>query len=144
MSEEQIKSIIRSFLQASAARDVNKAASLLADDAVMVSWGTTFKGKASIRKYLESMIANTRDNKITETGVGIVAQGDTAIVEHIIGGTVKGKKFNTPAVCIYEIRNNKIQMIRGFNDRLDMARQATTGFTHWMVARMARAMESGA
>jgi uncharacterized protein (TIGR02246 family) len=141
MSDEQLKNIVRSFLQASASRDVNKAISLVADDAVMVSWGKTFKGKASIRKYLESMIANTSDNRITETGVGIVTQGDTAIVEHIVAGTVKGKKFNTPVVCIYELKNNKIQMIRGFNDRLDMAEQATTGFTHWMVTRMTRALE---
>jgi uncharacterized protein (TIGR02246 family) len=143
MPEEQVRNIVRSFLQASASRDANKAISLVADDAVMVSWGKTFRGKASIGRYIASMISNTTENKITETGVGIITQGDTAIVEHIMSGAVKGKRFDTPAVCIYEIRNNKIQMIRGFNDRLDMIKQVSTGFTHWIVTQMTRVMEKG-
>jgi uncharacterized protein (TIGR02246 family) len=143
MADEQIKNTIRNFLQASASRDANKALSLIADDAVMVSWGKTFKGKTEIRKYVEWMISSTRENKITETGVGIVIQGDAGIVEHIISGISNGKRFDVPAVCIYEIKNNKIQMIRGFSDRLDMARQASTGFANWMVDRMTNAMEKG-
>ncbi len=144
MTEEQIKNTIRGFLHATASGDISKALSFMAEDTEVTVWGRTFKGKAEINKYLTWIAMNSQDSRITETGISIITQGDTGIIEHIISGVAAGGKFAVPAVCIYEIKNNKIQSVRGFSDRLTMARQAASGlFARWMVNSIVRTMEKG-
>jgi ketosteroid isomerase-like protein len=144
MTEEQIKNTVRNYLQVSASGDVNRSLLFLAKDSEVITGGQTFKGIDEIRKYLTWMSSNTKDFKVTETGMGIVAEANTAVVEHIISGIARGKRLEIPAVCIYEFKNDRIQSIRGFNDRLGMARQAARGpFERWMVNMMINASEKG-
>jgi len=144
MTEEQIKNTIRGFLQALASGDISRALSFIAENADMTVWGRTLKGKAEVQKYLTWMATNSKDGRITETGIGIITQGDTGVIEHIISGVTNGRRFEIPTACIYEFKNNKIQSVRAFSDRLTMARQAASGlFARWIVNSMVKAMEKG-
>ncbi len=40
-----------------------------------------------------------KDMKVTETGNGIIVQGDKAFFEHVLSGTYQGKKFEFLAMC---------------------------------------------
>jgi ketosteroid isomerase-like protein len=131
MTNEEIKGVIRGFLQASSSGDSSKALSFMTDDANVTAWGTVFRGKSEVRRYLDWMMSRSAETKITETGVGIVTSGNTGIVEHVISGVVEGKRYDVPAVCIYELRDNKIREVRGFSDRLHMAQQAAGGVSLW-------------
>ena len=127
MSEEQIKTSIRGFLQSIVTGDVTKALSFLTEDAVWVAPQGTFKGAAGIKSYLTWMNQVAKDSKITETGIGIIVQGNTGVIEHNLAGTTNGMKWEIPAMCIYEFRNDKIQTLRAFYDRLSQAKQAVKG-----------------
>ena len=60
----------------------------------------------------------TKDYKVTETGIGIITQGDTGVIEHKLSGTSNGMKWESPAVCIYEFKNGKIANVRAFYDAI--------------------------
>jgi ketosteroid isomerase-like protein len=144
MNEEQIKNTIRNYLQVSASGDIERSLLFLARDAEVTASGKTFKGTNEIRKYLSVMSSTLRDSRVSETGIGVIAELNTGVVEHLISGTVQGKKVEIPTVCIYEFKNEKIQSIRGFFDRLGMARQAARGpFARWMVNSLVKAIEKG-
>ena len=144
MTDEQMKNAIRGFLQSSTAGDIAKALSFLAADAMWVGPDGTFKGTVEIQRYLTAMNQIFKDGKATETGIGIVIQGNIGIIEHILSGTMRGIKGQVPAVCIYEFKNDKIQNIRGFDDRLTIAKQAARGPTEKMMVNMiVNSMEKG-
>ena len=54
-------------------------------------------------------------------------QGNTAVIEHNLAGTYKGKRWEISGVYIYEFTGEKIQRMRAFNDRLSQAKQAVKG-----------------
>ena len=57
---------------------------------------------------------------------------------------MRGIKGEIPAVCIYEFKNDKIQNIRGFFDRLALAKQGAKGPIEKMVVNMVvNSMEKG-
>ena len=127
MSEEQMKTATRGFLKSIMEGDVNKSLSFLTQDAVWVAPHGTFKGSAELQKYLTWMKDNAKDFKITETGIGILVQGNIAIIEHNLAATTNGKKWEIPAMCIYEFKDDKIQKIRSFYDVLAQAKQVVGG-----------------
>jgi ketosteroid isomerase-like protein len=127
MSDEQIKSSIRGFLQSMVAGDVAKSLSFLSPDPVWVNQVATLKGTQQIKTYLEWLFKTIKDYKVTENGIGIIVQGNTGIIEHNISGTTSGKKWQVPAVCIYEFEKDKIKTMRTFMDRLALAKQAAGG-----------------
>jgi len=127
MSDEQIKASIRGFIKAMVAGDSKQAVALLAPDAVWTGPGGTFKGATDIVAYTERIKKAVKDYRITENGMGIVVQGNTGVIEHDIAGITDGKKWQVPATCIYEFKNDKIQNLRTFYDRLSQAKQAAGG-----------------
>lgn len=144
MSEEQIKGAIRGFLDAMTVGDATNAISFLATDAVFITPLGTFKGSAEISKFITWSYKNTKDYKIKETGIGIIAQGNTGVIEHDVSGTYNGMKWEVPAMCIYEFKNDKIVNMRSFYDRLAQAKQGAKGFIpRWAVNSVANAMEKG-
>lgn len=144
MSEEQIKSSIRGFLQAITAGDVNKSLSFVADDAVWVSQVGTLNGVAEIKNYLNWIPKVTKDYKVTETGIGIIVQGNTGIIEHNFTGVSNGKKWEMPTMCIYEFKDDKIITMRTFTDRLSLAQQVANGmFAKWAVNSIVNATQRG-
>ena len=144
MTDEQMKTAIRGFLQASTAGDVDKALSFLAADAVYTDPNGTFKGTAELKYFWTEFNKKFKDGKATETGIGIIIQGNIGIIEHILSGTMRGIKGQVPAVCIYEFKNDKIQNIRGFDDRLTIAKQGAKGpIEKMMVNMVVNNMEKG-
>ena len=110
-----------------------KSLSFLTQDAVLVTPEGTFKGSTEVQKYLTWVKQTTKDYKVTDTGIGILAQGNTAVIEHNVAGTYNGMKWEVPAMCIYEFTGDKIQNMRSFRDRLAIAKQATKGWIPKMV-----------
>ena len=144
MSEEQIKGPIRGFLKSTTQGDVNQSISFLAPDAVWVTQSGTFKGVEEIKKYISWTINAVKDQKVVETGVGIVVQGNTGIIEHTLSGVTRGKKWEVPAMCIYEFKDDKIIAMRSFMDRLSLAKQGAKGmFEKWFVNAIINAIEKG-
>ena len=143
MAEEKIPGIMRDFVKALGERDVEKTLSFLTEDAVWVNPDGTFKGREELRRYLTVFFEPIRDMKVTETGNGIIVQGNKAFFEHVLAGTMGGKKFEALAMCAYEFSDNKIKEVRTTFDRLLMAQQAATGLGKWMVNMVVKQAEKG-
>ena len=129
-----MKDSIRGFFKAWTTGDTKQALSFFAEDALFIVPRGTFKGSTQIDKYLAWVNRGTRDYKVTEVGIGIVTQGDTAVDEHRLSGISNGMKWEIPAVCIYEFKNGQIANMRGFYNLLSQVQQSTKGvFAKWAV-----------
>jgi ketosteroid isomerase-like protein len=128
MPEEKLAGIMREFVKAMAAGEVDKTLTYFTEDAVVTDPYGTYKGKEAIKRNLTAMSQNMKNMKITETGNGIIAQGDKAFFEHVISGTFQGKKFEMLAMCAYEFSGDKIKNVRTVYDRLLIAKQVAKGW----------------
>ena len=144
MAEEKIASIMRDFVGAMAKGDVEKMLSFLTEDAAWVNPNGTFKGKEELRRYLTWMAQTMQDAMITETGNGIIVQGNKAFFEHVIAGTMNGMKYEGLAMCAYEFKGEKIKELRTAWDRLSMAKQVAKGWlAKWGVNSIVKQAEKG-
>ncbi len=143
MAGEKIATIMRDFVKTLETGDVEKGLSFLTEDAVWVNPDGTFRGKDELRRYLTNMAQTMQDVKVTETGNGIMVQGNKAFFEHVISGTVQGQRFKGLAICAYEFKGDKLQEVRTAYDRLLMAQQAATGLGKWLVNLIVKQAEKG-
>ena len=143
MTDQQIKDAIRGFVKALTAGDTKQALSFIADGAVWVTPQGTFKETAQMEKFIAWLNKKNKENKVTETGIGIITQGDTGIIEHNLSGIYNGKKWESPTVCIYEFKNSKMTNIRAFYDGLSQAQQASKGVSRWVVNMVVNASQKG-
>jgi uncharacterized protein (TIGR02246 family) len=146
MPEEKIAGIMREFVKAMAAGEVEKTLAYFTDDAVSTNPYGTYKGKEAIKSNLTAMSRNMKDMKITETGNGVIVQGDKAFFEHVISGTYQGQKFEFLAMCAYEFSGEKIKNVRQVGDRLLVAQQVAKGWpakplVHMIVRQSDKAMK---
>ena len=128
MTKEEIANIMRDFAEAMAKGDVEKELSLVTEDVVFVSPNGTFKGKDELRRHLSAEAESIQNMRVTETGNGIIVEGNKAFFEHIIAGTVQGKRAEVLAMCAYEFSDGKIKEVRSAFDRLSLAQQAAKGW----------------
>ena len=128
MTNEEIANIMRDFVQTMAKGDVEKALSFFTEDAVWVNPNGTFKGKDEARRSLSGLAKSMQNMTVTETGNGIIVEGNKAFFEHIIAGTVQGKRAEVLAMCAYEFSDGKIKEARSAFDRLSQAQQAAKGW----------------
>jgi ketosteroid isomerase-like protein len=128
MPEEKIAGIMREVLKAIVAGDAEKTISYLTEDVVSVTPYGAYKGKEAIKQNVLAMSRNMKDMKVTETGNGIIVQGDKAFFEHVISGTFQGKKFEMLSMCAYEFSGDKVKGIREVYDRLLTAQQVVKGW----------------
>ena len=143
MADEKIPGIMREFVKGMEKGDVEKMLSLLTEDAVWTNPNGTFKGKEELRRYLTVFLGSTKDVTVTECGNGIMVQGNKSFFEHVIGGTVDGRRAEVLAICAYEFSGDKIKEVRTTYDRLSMAQQAATGLGKWMANMIVKQMEKG-
>ncbi len=143
MTDQQIKDAIRDFLKSRTAGDVKRALSFLAEDAVWIVPQGTFKGTAQIEKYITWVNRMNKDYKVIETGIGIITQGDTGVIEHNLSGIYNGMKWESPTVCIYELKNGKIASMRAFYNVLSQAQQSTKGISRWVVNAVVNGSQKG-
>jgi len=128
MSEEKIESVIRAWGEALETKDVGKALSLVADDAVWMNDEGTFKGKEDWKRYLTWLAKQFAEGKFKDTGIGVIVKGNKAVWQYTLEGkTVDGMKFEVPGVCLYEFKNEKILQHTTISDRLTLAKQVVKG-----------------
>ncbi len=141
MAEEKIKieDIMRDFIKTIGKRDVEKALSYLTEDVDWVTPSGTLKGKDELRCYLSS--EPMQDLTITETGNGIITQGNKAFFEHVITATFRGRRTEGLAICAYEFKGDKIEHMRTTLDRLLLAQQATGGLAKIIVNQIVKQSE---
>jgi ketosteroid isomerase-like protein len=130
---EDKASIMREFAKSLETGDVEKSMSLFTDDAVYDTPYGPYKGKEAIRQFLTAMSRNMKGVKVTESGNGIIVQGDKAFFEHVLGGTYQGKKYEMLGICAYEFNGDKIKAMRTVFDRLLTAQQVAPWFAGPMV-----------
>jgi ketosteroid isomerase-like protein len=144
MADEKTATIMRDFLRALEAEDVDKVVSFFAEDGVWVAPEGTFKGKERLRRYLGWQFGQARDMKITERGNGIIAQANQAFIEHVITGTLNGVRAEYLALCAWELKDDKIKEIRTVYDRLSLVKQAARGWlAKWLVGQVVKQAEKG-
>jgi uncharacterized protein (TIGR02246 family) len=128
MTDEKIVGIMRDWFEAWSAGDAEKLAACFNDDAVWTDPYGTYQGKGAIRAKLTAMCRNFKDMQITETGNGVMVQGDKAFVEHVLSGVYLGKKFEMLALCAWEFSGDKVKNMRSVYDRLLTAQQVVSGW----------------
>ena len=128
MTNEEIAKTMRDFVQTMAKGDVEKTLSFFTEDGVFVTPNGTFKGKDELRRHLSAEAESIQNMRVTETGNGIIVEGNKAFFEHIIAGTVQGKRAEVLAMCAYEFSDGKIKEVRSAFDRLSQAQQSVKGW----------------
>ena len=136
MPEEKIPSIMREFVKTMSDGDVEKTLAYFTEDGVWVTPNGTARGKDELRRYLAGMYDQMKDMKVKECGNGIIVQGNKAFFEHVIAGTMQGKRAEGLAMCAYEFEGDKIKETRTTYDRLSMAQQAVKGGLPKMMVNM--------
>jgi len=127
MVREEIISLMRNFNDALNKKDIEESLSFFTEDADWVDPNGLFKGKEEIKKYLKWGFEVSPDQKVIESGVKIIAEEDRAVYEHILEGSHEGMKYKILALCIYELKGDKIQHVRSAYDRLTQAKQLAKG-----------------
>jgi len=127
MTEEEIKNVVKSLVDALEKRDIDRAVSTFTDDAEWFTPHGTFKGKDEIKKYITWMTDVLKDLKFVMDGVGLLIQGNQGIHQSIYEGTYKGIKVKAANICTYEFAEDKIKRHWTINDRLSLAKQVATG-----------------
>ncbi len=143
MPEEKIPSIMREFVKTMSDGDVEKTLAYFTEDGVWVTPNGTARGKDELRRYLAGMYDQMKDMKVKECGNGIIVQGNKAFFEHIIAGTMQGKRAEGLAMCAYEFEGDKIKETRTTWDRLSMAQQVVSGLPKMMVNMIIKQAEKG-
>jgi ketosteroid isomerase-like protein len=145
VSEEKMESIIRRWIAAIEKKDVEKALSFVAEDAVWVASEGTFKGKEEWRRYLTWLVTVNAELKFKDSGIGILTKGRTAVSQYTLEAKTKdGMKYEVPGVCLYEFKDEKIQQHNSFSDRLLIAKQAAKGIVvKRLVNSLVKGMEKG-
>ncbi len=118
--------LMRDFVSSIESNDFDKASALCTDD---LTWETsmgTFEGKEGLKRYFDWIADTVEDYKVTETGAGIIEQGDKALFEHEMSGVMQGEKVSFLAMCVYEFSGEKISKLRTVFDRLAIAEQASS------------------
>ena len=136
MTNGEIASVMRDFVQTMAKGDVEKTLSFFTEDGVFVTPNGTFKGKDELRRHLSAEAESIQNMRVTETGNGIIVEGNKAFFEHIIAGTVQGKRAEVLAMCAYEFSDGKIKEARSAFDRLSQAQQAAKGWLPKMLVKL--------
>jgi uncharacterized protein (TIGR02246 family) len=136
MAKEELANIMRDVVQAMAKGDKEKTLSFFTEDAVWTCPMGTFKGKSELGRYFSAQFESMEDMTVTETGNGIIVSGDKAFFEHVIGGTMQGRRAEVLAMCAYEFSGGKIKAVRSTFDRLAMAQQVAKGWLPKMLVNM--------
>lgn len=136
--------VLRSFAKALEGRDVDKTVGHFTADAVYETPSGTFRGTEEIRRYFVWMFATNSEVRVTESGIGVFAMGDKAVFEHTIRGTFRGRKWELPILCTYELKDGKVKRMLTVYDRLSLAKQVGRGWiAQWAVGSIIRAAEKG-
>ena len=127
MSEE-IRATLREFVTALTKGDVEKAAALCTEDVVWETPEGRFEGIAELKRYVAWTTQIVAGMSYSESGVGILVEGDKAAFEHRFAGSYEGQPVEWLALCIYELVGGKIHRMRTMHDRLSILQQGAKGW----------------
>lgn len=126
MSKEKKAEIMREFIKSMEEHDLDKAVSLCTEDFEWLTPMKLFKGEEGLRTFFKWLTETVKNFKVTESGLGIIVDGDKAFFEHIMSGEMQGEKVSFLAICTYEFSGDKIKTSRTVYDRLAIAEQASS------------------
>jgi ketosteroid isomerase-like protein len=141
MTEEERKNTVRGFLMAYEERDLERALAFLVEDASWTTPAGTYRGKDALRRYLTWEFDMVPSLTVTETGAGLMVQGNQVLIEHTLAGTIRGEPCEWLGMCAYDFREGKIQEVRTVYDRLSLLKQSATG---WLESKIVNAVASQA
>jgi len=133
MEGKEIENVIRDLVYSLEKKEIDKTLSLFTDDATWFTAEGTFIGRDEIKRYLAWMSKTLTDMKFTDSGVGIIIQGDKAVYQTTYESTYEDIKIKVGNVCTYEFSGDRIKNHWIITDRLSVAKQAAKG----PIARMA-------
>ncbi len=141
----RIKSIIRNMLDAYNKKDLTSMLSFFADDATYIRSEGTFRGKEEIKRYYTWNYSNYSEATLSEKA--IVVEGDRAVLEWAFEGTSVrggGKKAHLQGLDLFEFKNEKVQEVHIYQDRLLTAKQLASGwFEKTIISAVVKRMEKG-
>jgi len=139
---EEYESIMQGFVESLGKRDIEKALSFCAEDAIWITPEGMFNGREELRRYLTWSSRST--SAIRATGIESIVQGNRGAYEHILEGTSEGANWEVLALCAYEFGDDKIRSLRTVYDRLLVAKQvAKGGMAGMAVNTIIKRMEKG-
>jgi uncharacterized protein (TIGR02246 family) len=143
MSEEEIKSAVRSIVEAFNSRDVEKMLSFVADDATFIRPEGTFKGKEEIKRYYTWSFQHY--SKLTLTETDLIVGGNKAVLEFVSEGTATdGMNQRLPGLAAFHFRNGRVEQVHDYYDRLLIAEQLAKGwFAKTVVGAVVNRMQKG-
>lgn len=133
VAQEKIEKVMREVIDLLNNKQIEKALPFFAEDADWVTPEGTFKGRGEIEEYLRWLERTTPNLVVRDAGIGVVVKGNQGLYEHVLQGTTAGQKWETPVLCIWEFKDDKIQHVRAVFDRLSIAKQAAEG---WVARRL--------
>jgi hypothetical protein len=84
------------------------------------------------------------DMSFSESGAGILVEGDKAAFEHRFSGIFEGQRVAWLALCAYELAGGKIQRVRTVQDRLAILQQGAKGWLEkTLVNSLVKRVEKG-
>jgi ketosteroid isomerase-like protein len=144
MTAQETRDLIRNFLKDWVAGNVKQALAAFTEDSEWTTPQGTYKGLKQIEKYLNWPVHSIKDYKIIENGVGILVDGDSALIEHDLTGSINDRYFKIPANCVWEFKDGKVAKLRTFFDVLAQAKQvAGGGFAQMAVKAIVKASRKG-
>lgn len=127
MTAQEMKSLIHDFLNAWVEGNTAHVLKVFTEDSVWTTPQGTFQGLGQIENYLKWPVHTIKDYKIIENGIGILVEGNSAVIEHDLAGIINGNHFRIPACCVWEFNNGKVAKLRTYFDVLAQAQQVAGG-----------------
>ncbi len=128
MAQKQYAELMREFVNSIEAENIENILSYCTEDIRFVTPFGTFEGKEEVKRLFEWMSGNVQNMEYTETGAGIIVQGDKAAYEHTLTGEYEGEEIEVLMICTYQFSGEKIKEMHYTMDTLELADQAAEGF----------------
>ena len=143
MSDESIRSIVRSIREAFNNGNVEEELSFFTDDATFIRPEGTFKGKEEIKRYHTWSLQHYKELALTETD--LIVSGNKAVLEFISEGTTThGMKQRLPGILVFHFKDGKVEHAHDYYDRLLITQQLAKGwFAKRVVGAVVNRMEKG-
>jgi uncharacterized protein len=124
MSAAENKQLVRAAFDALGRGDSRPWLDLLADDFSFTitgksPWSRTIRGKEAVRRELYGPLFEQFADRYTSQLIGLVAEGDTVVVEYTGNVTTKrGRPYDNEYCLICRLEGGKLKSVREYADSL--------------------------
>jgi len=105
--DENIKTLIESYISSFEEKNVEKILSYFTDDASWIAPQYKIKGKNEIEGYVLWLFENIEDINFIPDGIGIMINEDKAVCQNIFKAKIGETRVKIPTMFIFRLRNNK-------------------------------------